>query len=133
MRVVRKEDITQPVRAPSGELIYEMIGRPPELGGTRKHSFVHVVIPPGGSSPCHFHKESEETYYILDGQGDLVVGNETHHVTPATAYLIMPGTVHQIFATGDRDLQFFAVSAPAWVATDSYPAESRAVSQIEQR
>ena len=133
MRVVRRDDITRPVRAPSGERVYEMIGRPPERGGTTKHSFVHVVIPPGGSSLAHYHEESEETYYVLDGEGDLVVDDETHHVTPATAYLIMPGKVHQIFATGDRDLQFLAVSAPAWVASDSYPAESRADAQIDDR
>ncbi len=45
MRVVRREDIINPVNNSSGEEIYEMIGRPPENGGTTNHSLAHVVIP----------------------------------------------------------------------------------------
>ena len=65
MLVTRKDNIEKPVENPSGERIYEMIGRPEHLGGTIGHSFGHVVIPPNHSSALHYHPEAEETYYIL--------------------------------------------------------------------
>jgi mannose-6-phosphate isomerase-like protein (cupin superfamily) len=124
MRIARKNQIREPFRAPLGEEIYEMIGRPEELGGTVSHSLVHVVVPPGSSSPAHYHKDSEETYYILKGEALLTIDKEDHRVRPGDACLIMPGEVHQIVPLGDESLEFLAVSAPAWVSTDTYVAPS---------
>src|SRR4051794_39440760 len=101
MRIIRKEQIAEPFEAPLGEQIFEMIGRPDQLGGTVKHSFVHVVVPSGCSSPAHYHKESEETYYVLAGKARLVIDGNDHEVAPGDACLIMPGEVHQIFPLGD--------------------------------
>ena len=125
MRIVSKDDIKEPFRAPLGELIYEMIGRPAEIGGTTKHSFVHVVIPPGKCSPAHFHKVSEETYYILRGKGRIIIDGKEFILSPGQACLIMPGEVHQIFNDEDVPLEFLTISAPAWTPDDSFPAESR--------
>lgn len=120
MRVVSKSDISEPFRAPLGEVIYEMIGRPDEIGGTTNHSFVHVVIPKGKSSPKHYHKVSEETYYVLSGRGRIIVDGAEKVLNPGDACLIMPGEVHQIFVESEADLEFLTVSAPAWVPTDTY-------------
>jgi len=120
MRVVRKEDISNPLMNPSGEEIYEMIGRLPEIGGTIHHSFVHVVIPPGKSSNAHYHKVSEETYYILKGIGSMVVDAKEFRLQPGQAFLIKPFETHQIFNDGQDNLEFLTVSAPAWTADDSF-------------
>ena len=122
MRVVKKEDVETPFRAPLGEEIFEMIGRPPEIGGTTKHSFVHVVIPPGKRSPSHFHKESEETYYIIRGSAAMAVDGARWKATPGMAISIMPGEVHQIVNDTAETLEFLTVSAPAWVPDDTYEA-----------
>jgi mannose-6-phosphate isomerase-like protein (cupin superfamily) len=123
MRIVRKSDVAAPFVAPLGEQIFEMIGRPPELGGTSKHSFVHVVIPPGKCSPSHFHKDSEETYYILRGSASMAIDTNRWQATPGMAISIMPGEIHQIINNGVEDLEFLTVSAPAWVPTDTYEAD----------
>jgi mannose-6-phosphate isomerase-like protein (cupin superfamily) len=123
MRIVRKEAISEPFRSDTGEEIYEMIGHPAELGGTSKHSVAHVVIAPGTSSPAHYHREAEETYYILEGRGRLVIDGTEHQVTPGDACLIMPREVHQIFAVGEQPLELLAVCGPAWVPSDSYKPE----------
>ena len=121
MRVVRKEEITEPFLAPLGEKIYEMIGRPSSIGGTTNHSFVHVVIPPGKSSQQHHHKVSEETYYILSGLAHMTIDETEFSLEPGQAVLIMPGEVHQIRnGSPATDLQFLTVSAPAWVSDDTY-------------
>lgn len=120
MRVVRKEEIEAPFLAPKGEVIYEMIGRPKEIGGTTNHSLVHVMIPPGKMSPAHYHKVSEETYYILAGKADMVIDGFEFSLSPGQACLIMPGEIHQIFNNEDEELHFLTVSAPAWVPDDTY-------------
>jgi mannose-6-phosphate isomerase-like protein (cupin superfamily) len=120
MRVVRKEDISNPVKNPSGEEFYEMIGRLPEIGGTIHHSVVHVIIPPGKSSHAHYHKISEETYYVLKGIGSMIIDAKEFRLQPGQACLIKPFETHQIFNEGEDDLEFLTVSAPAWTPDDSF-------------
>ena len=120
MRIVKKSDISEPFRAPLGEVIYEMIGSPENIGGTIKHSFVHVTIPPEKLSGAHYHKVSEETYYILSGKARMIVDGVEFFLLPHQACLIMPGEIHQIFNDEDENLEFLTVSAPAFDPTDSY-------------
>jgi mannose-6-phosphate isomerase-like protein (cupin superfamily) len=122
MRIVSQDEIAEPVRAPLGELIYEMIGRAEELGGTTKHSLAHVQLPQGKSSPAHFHKVSEETYYVLRGKGRIVIDGKESMLAPGHACLIMPGEVHQIFNDEETMLEFLTVSAPAWTPDDTFAA-----------
>jgi quercetin dioxygenase-like cupin family protein len=123
MRVVTKADVSEPFMAPLGEQIYEMIGRPDDLGGTVEHSFVHVVIPQGKRSPAHFHQESEETYYVLKGSGLMAINEFRWRATPGVAFNMLPGEIHQIINDADDDLEFLTVSAPAWVPDDTFEAE----------
>lgn len=124
MRIVRRTDIASPFHGEYGELIFEMIGRPPGLGGTTHHSLVHVVVSSGDSSPAHYHAKSEETYYGLAGKGIMQINGHRFFLEPGMAVLIMPGEVHQIWnALPDRDLEFLTVSAPAWVPGDSFAGE----------
>ncbi len=120
MRVVKKDDISNPLKNPSGEEIYELIGRFPAIGGTIHHSVVHVVIPAGKSSHAHYHKASEETYYILKGIALMKVDAKVFRLQPGQACLIKPFETHQIFNEGKDDLEFLTVSAPAWTPDDSY-------------
>jgi mannose-6-phosphate isomerase-like protein (cupin superfamily) len=120
MRIVRKDHIANPFRGSLGEEIFELIGRPDELGATVMHSLAYVVIPPGSKSPVHYHKESEETYYVINGEARLRVDGQECHVAPGDACLIVPREVHQIVAVGTTDLEFLVVSAPPWTPTDTY-------------
>ncbi len=97
-----------------------MIGRPEALGGTRNHSFVFVSIPPDKMSPAHYHKLSEETYYLLSGKGRLTVNGQDRVLEAGDACLIMPGEVHQITNDTGEVLDFLTVSAPAWQPDDTY-------------
>ena len=120
MRVVRKEEINNPIKNTSGEEIYDLIGLSPESGGTILHSVAHVVIPPGKSSFAHYHKESEETYYILKGTSSMRVNTKSFRLEPGQACLIKPSETHQIFNDGEDDLEFLVVCAPAWTPDDSF-------------
>ena len=119
MRLTRKEQIDKPFESPLGEKVYEMLGAPEEIGGAKHHSFSHVVIPSGCSSRPHYHPVAEETYYILSGEGRMVVDGVQMRLVPGDALLILPPEVHQIFNDAAEDLEFIAVCAPAWEPTNS--------------
>lgn len=119
MLITRKDKVVNPFESPSGERIYEMIGRGEHLGDTTKHSFGHVVIPHGCSSALHYHPEAEETYYILKGNAKILIDGEEHHLSPGDAVLINPPERHQILTKGQEDLEFIVVCAPAWEPDNS--------------
>lgn len=120
MRRITKNEIVEPFRAPLGESIFEMIGKPKEIGGTTNHSLAYVEIPSGKRSPAHYHKVSEETYFILKGSAEMTVDGETFRANPGLAITIMPGEVHTIINDSNELLEFLTVSAPAWVPDDSF-------------
>ncbi len=119
MRLVRKEDITQPFDSGRGEKVYEMLGAPEAIGGAVHHSFSHVVIAPGCASRPHYHPVAEETYYMLRGEGRMLVDGKEIRLVPGDALLILPPEVHQIFNDTDADIEFIAVCAPAWEPNNS--------------
>ena len=119
MRLTRKELIDNPFESSTGERVYEMLGAPDAIGGAKHHSFSHVVIPPHCASRPHYHPVAEETYYILAGEGRMVVDGKQLQLVPGDALLILPPEVHQIFNDSDADLEFIAVCAPAWEPSNS--------------
>jgi mannose-6-phosphate isomerase-like protein (cupin superfamily) len=122
MFIQSKDQILNPLAQPLGERVFELVGSSPRSGNARLHSLAHILIPPGKSSARHYHKVSEETYYILAGQGRIVVDERETTLSPGQACLIVAPEVHQIFNDGEGDLEFLAVCAPAWSAEDSFPA-----------
>lgn len=119
MRLTRKEHIEKPFENTTGERVYEMLGAPERIGGASFHSFSHVVIPAHCHSRPHYHPVAEETYYILSGQGRMIVDDKELVLVPGDALLIQPPEVHQIFNDTEGDLEFIAVCAPPWTPDNS--------------
>jgi mannose-6-phosphate isomerase-like protein (cupin superfamily) len=117
--ITSKEKVQKPFVNVTGERVYEMVGKPARLGGATKHSFGYAVIPPNCSSRLHYHPQAEETYYMLKGEGRLVIDGVEHNVRPGDAILISPPEKHQIFNEGGEDLEFVVVCAPAWEPDNS--------------
>jgi len=108
-----------PLTSPGGETVFELIGRAAEHGGAR-HSLAHIAIAPGGASARHYHKVTEETYYILRGAATMAIDDRTLALGPGDTCLIQPGEVHQISNPGHDEVEFLAVCAPAWAPDDSF-------------
>ena len=123
MKVTDIDQIKSPLVTPSGEVIFELIGEGDLAGGISSHSLAQIQIPPGKSSSLHYHKESEETYFILEGQGAMNLDGKTFVINPGQAILIQPGEIHQISNQGDSELNFLSVCVPAWVSEDSFEVE----------
>lgn len=82
-----------------------------------RYSFAVAMVEPGGTTYLHRLKNSE-VYFILDGQGEMRVGDETAPVHAGHAVYIPPKAEQQITNTGDEDLLFVCIVDPAWREED---------------
>jgi mannose-6-phosphate isomerase-like protein (cupin superfamily) len=85
----------------------------------RLQSLAEARLPPGASTTAHYHRQTEEIYYILTGGGQMTIGNEMRQVGPGDAIAIPPGEVHQIVNNGDVALVFLCCCAPAYEHEDT--------------
>ena len=88
----------------------------------QQQSLAEASLPPGGSTERHYHKLSEELYFLLEGTGLMEIDGETREVVPGDAILIPSGAWHQITATSS--LHFLCCCAPPYDHADTYFAES---------
>ena len=109
---VKNVEAVSAISSPHGETVREVIGR--AAGGASDYSLAHITLPPGAASLKHYHPVVEESYFILKGQGRMVVDDETQHLNAGDAVAITPDAVHQIFNDSDEDLSFLAVCVPPW-------------------
>jgi mannose-6-phosphate isomerase-like protein (cupin superfamily) len=98
----------------------EILGGPikvmfsPDTVGTKHLRFSVGYFDPGQGLNMHIHPESEEVYYIIEGQGDVYIGKEktTTKVERNMAVYIPSGTIHGIRNTGNTKLIVAFMVAP---------------------
>lgn len=111
MHVKNAEQI-QGMATTHGEIVHEYLGH--AAGGASAHSLARITLPPGKASLKHYHPATEESYYILSGQGRMVMNDEARLLVAGDAVAIPVNGVHQIFNDTDKALIFLAVCAPSW-------------------
>ena len=121
MKIADPSLITDLLVTPSGEIIAEVIGK--AVGDDTNHSLARIIIPPGKSSTLHHHKITQETYFVLKGEGKMQVNDKHFTLLPGQACWIEVGENHKIQNDGETELVFLAICAPAWVPEDSYEVE----------
>ena len=72
--------------------------------GATKSVFHYVPYEAGQSSVPHQHPYSEDTFYIVHGEGHMVEYKDDKEVSrqpigPGSVIFVEPGTVHQVVAT----------------------------------
>ena len=83
-----------------------------------KQSLAEATIPTGGETERHWHRDSEEFYFILSGAGTMEIDGAEREVGEGDAILIPAGAWHQIRAT--RDLRFLCCCAPPYRHEDTF-------------
>src|SRR3974377_2102585 len=71
-----------------------------------------TLEPRGGQVPWH-NQEQEEVYIVLDGRGEMCLGDERQVVTSGQAIYLPPGVFHQITNLGDTPLRMLYCYGPA--------------------
>ena len=68
--------------------------------------------PNGGQVPWH-NQEQEEIYFILEGQGEMCLGEERSKISAGQAIYIPSGVYHQLTNTGSTVLKMMYCYGPA--------------------
>lgn len=93
--------------------------------GAQKLGYNLTVLPPGKSAfPRHSHRVNEEMFLILEGEGEIRIGDTRHGVKSGDVIACPPGgpeTAHQITNTSDAELKFLAVSTRLSPEIAEYP------------
>ncbi len=84
----------------------------------QNQSLAEASVPSGFSTERHYHKISEEFYFILEGTGIMEVDGEQRPVIPGDAILIPTGSWHQI--TAKQSLRFLCCCSPPYSHEDTY-------------
>jgi mannose-6-phosphate isomerase-like protein (cupin superfamily) len=114
----RSLDAVEPFVTKDGSTIRELCGLP--TGGTSRHSVAEATLAPGESTQRHYHGESEEVYFLLEGEGRLELDGDVGAVRSGDAVPIPPGTWHTITNTGSGPLRILCTCAPPYRHEDTF-------------
>ena len=90
------------------------------LTRARNQSLAEAALTGGQATRRHYHGETEEIYFLLDGAGEMEVDGERARVGPGDAILIPPGAWHQIRADEGAQLRFLCCCAPPYRDADTF-------------
>lgn len=71
-----------------------------------------ILEPNGGQVPWH-NQEQEEIYFVVEGTGEMCLGEERRTVTSGQAAYIPSGVFHQLTNIGDTPLKMIYCYGPA--------------------
>jgi mannose-6-phosphate isomerase-like protein (cupin superfamily) len=86
----------------------------PESGGS--FSLTEATIPPGKGAGLHIHEQSEECWYVLEGEYRFTVGGEEFTAGPGATVVVPRGVPHGLVA-GDSGGRHLTIFAPAGCET----------------
>jgi len=93
--------------------------------GATKLGYNITAVPPGKRAfPLHNHHVNEEMFFILQGTGELRMGDAVHPLRTGDFVACPPGgkdKAHQIVNTGSGELRYLAVSTKEMPELVDYP------------
>jgi mannose-6-phosphate isomerase-like protein (cupin superfamily) len=116
MMIIRALSAQIPFTTKDGSTIRSILDR--TNAPVEKQSLAEAQVPAGGATQRHYHKRSEEFYFILEGNGEIELDGEGRPVGPGDAILIPAGVWHTIRA--ERALRFLCCCAPPYAHEDTY-------------
>lgn len=89
----------------------------------RQQSLAEARLPAGGCTREHYHVNTEEIYYITQGNGRIRIEDETREVQAGDAIAILPGRKHKLWNTGKETLRLLCCCAPPYEHEDTVMTE----------
>ena len=114
--IVQQLEKQSPFTTKDGSTIRSILDR--TNAPVQNQSLAEARLPAGRSTDRHYHKLSEEFYYLLEGAAQMEVDGDTREIGPGDAVLIPAGAWHQITAV--NDLRFLCCCAPPYDHADTY-------------
>ena len=89
-----------------------------ELWHTEAQSLAEASLDRGRATQRHYHRASEEIYFVLEGRGAMELDGDEREIVAGDAVLIPPGARHQITAV--ESLRFLCCCAPPYSHGDTF-------------
>ena len=97
--------------------------------GSRKLGYNITAVPPGKRAfPPHNHQVNEEMFYVLEGTGEVRIGENTYPLRPGDIVACLAGgkeVAHVVTNTGDVELKYLAVSTKISPEICEYPGTGK--------
>lgn len=97
--------------------------------GAQKLGCNLTAVPPGKRAfPRHNHRVNEEMFFVLEGSGEVRIGDKTWPLRAGDIVACPPGgpeTAHQIVNTGTAELKYLAVSTRQSPEICDYPDSNK--------
>jgi mannose-6-phosphate isomerase-like protein (cupin superfamily) len=91
-----------------------------ELHHTAAQSLAEATLEPDQATQRHYHRLSEEIYFVLKGSGSMEVDGDRTRIRPGDAVLIPPGAWHQLENDGTSELRILCCCSPPYSHDDTY-------------
>ncbi|HEY8408402.1 MAG TPA: cupin domain-containing protein [Gaiellaceae bacterium] len=91
-----------------------------ELHHTEAQSLAEATLEPDQATERHYHRLSEEIYFVVKGSGDMEVDGEHRRIAVGDAVLIPPGAWHTLHNNGTSELLILCCCSPAYSHEDTY-------------
>jgi len=75
-------------------------------------SVIEEKVPTNEKEQRHFHKTSQQFFYILTGVATIEISGELFEVHPNNGIHIPAGEPHQLMNNGTKQLHFLVISQP---------------------
>ncbi|HLC97825.1 MAG TPA: cupin domain-containing protein [Candidatus Nanoarchaeia archaeon] len=99
-----------------GAMVYEL------LSATEKNNLgiglAVGFLPPKRNATLHFHRISQEIYYILAGSGRVVLDKEIGEVQKGSIISVPPLAIHGLQNTSDGEMEVLCISSPPYTDKD---------------
>jgi mannose-6-phosphate isomerase-like protein (cupin superfamily) len=76
-------------------------------------SVIQERVPPGGTEARHYHNESRQFFFVLQGEATIEVDGDDVVLTDRRGIEIPPKTPHRFYNASDEDVVFLVTSVPS--------------------
>lgn len=80
--------------------------------GVEHLAFIISRQPPGAEAVLHAHDDAEEIYVLLNGEGQIRLGDEIHEARPFDAFRAAPGVLHANLNPSGEEIHWLVMAAP---------------------
>lgn len=82
----------------------------PKDSPSRRLTMGHTTIYPTGTTTGHTHDDMEEVYFVISGEGIMVVGEDEFEIKPGDGLYVPPGVFHTTYQKGNQPLSVLWVT-----------------------